>query len=172
MSRLLIGILLFLGAFLLGLAAVIPFTPVCRYTAQIPDEEIKESNGCNNEDEISLLRWHDKPHPGSHVSLPRLGITNDGSNSAFFLSADLRIYPDSGAESIPIPPQNEVGSGVKNVLEPRHTIVFALPKDWDDTAGAIVFRYKVGEAKVWRSIRARFGTDQQLPDGCFMLQAK
>lgn len=171
-TRAIAGLYILLATFLFGFFLVKTVAFVQQSVSYSANDnsvkEIKEFNACNNEDGITLLRWHDKPDRGSHVSLPRLGISNNGNNPAFFLAADLRIYPDSRAESIPIPLGNEVASDVENVLRPGHTTTFALPNDWDDKPGTIVFRYKVGEAKVWRSIRARFGADQQFPDGCFL----
>jgi len=168
------GLYILLATFLVGFFLVQAVKLLWHFDSVATDEnavkEVKEFNGCNNEDEITVWRWHDKPEYGSHGSLPRLGISNNGNNPAFFLAADLRIYPDSGAESIPVPPKNEVASDAEHVLKPGHTTVFVLPSDWDDKAGTIAFRYKLGKAKVWRFIRAHFEADQQFSDECAMSQ--
>lgn len=154
-SRLLAGLLIFLGAFLVGLAtakfAFLPERPIVT-TFQSAIEEQKGLNSCENADSV-VLRIRNDVARENNLSRPYLEIANDSPHPIYFFPYDLWVRGKSMPFEYPAAAQHR-SAAFQEIEIPSGTTAY-LPLRSPTPAEAI-FRYRIGEARSFRSFTVHF----------------
>ena len=175
-SRVINGLLIFLGTFLVGFLAVQAiwwFEGLIVSQSESADlrsavEGPKESACYDNEDGITLIRWLGGPYK-EHER--QIRITNDGHEPIYYSIASLIVEsyaPNAGSReytryySEPDDPQFDTTG---RVIKPHDSTDFWLPPN-EDNAMNVTFRYRIDEARAWRSITVYFPQGSRFGDGC------
>ena len=149
-SRFFAGLLILLGAFLVGLFAVASLTAVpILGTFERAVNSSRQSDGCSNSDHVAVQV--------AELRTPQLQITNDGNDPIYFFPYDLWVRGQGSPFEYPAAPDRQSQAFEEIKISAGETL--SAPLKTAVLAEAI-FRYRVGEARSFRSFTTHFS------DGC------
>ena len=153
-SRFLTGVLIFLSAFLIGVATArfAFFSDRPMITALQSAIGDRRELSCENPDRVELRIRNDVARKND-LPEPYLEIANNGADPIYFFPYDLWVRGESSPFEYPAASEHP-SDAFQEVEIPSGTTAF-LPLKTDAPVEAI-FRYRVGEARLFHSITARF----------------
>ena len=167
-ARIVVGLYIFLATFLVGFfvvqaASFFTLTTKERVELDAVVDGPKQVSACNNEDGISLLRWHDVPTQ-ARLPDPIIGIGNQGSKSIYFSDGALEVNDSVHfASAVLVLPKS---SGTETELKPFDLGDFRLPEFTEHRSFTFTFSYRVDESQTQHFMTAHFNEYGQVPDGC------